>query len=71
MLEKEGLALRTCEKLKLENIEPKNEEWEKMIFSVKKRYKQRHKHSDSRKVCKIRRFIYFCDRSSKTWRICQ
>ena len=35
MLEKEGLALRTCEKLKLENIEPKNEEWEKMIFSVK------------------------------------
>lgn len=31
MLEKEGLALRTCEKLKLENIEPKNEEWEKKI----------------------------------------
>lgn len=29
MLEKEGLAIRACEKLKLENIEPKNEEWEK------------------------------------------
>lgn len=35
MLEKEGLAIRACEKLKLENIEPKNEEWEKMIFKVK------------------------------------
>ena len=42
MLEKEGLALRTCEKLKLENIEPKNEEWEKMIEhfkNVDKKYK--------------------------------
>lgn len=35
MLEKEGLAIRACEKLKIENIEPKNEEWEKMIFKVK------------------------------------
>lgn len=35
MLEREGLAIRACEKLKLENIKPKNEEWEKMIFNVK------------------------------------
>lgn len=29
MLEKEGLAIAVCEHLKLKNIEPKNEEWEK------------------------------------------
>ena len=33
MLEKEGLAIAVCEHLKLKNIEPKNEEWEKMIKS--------------------------------------
>ncbi len=35
MLEKEGLAIRTCEKLKLDNVEPKNIEWEQMIEKVK------------------------------------
>lgn len=35
MLENEGLAIRTCEKLKLENLEPKNAEWENMITRVK------------------------------------
>ncbi len=36
MLEKEGLAIAVCEHLKLKNIEPKNEEWEKMIKHFKK-----------------------------------
>jgi hypothetical protein len=42
MLEKEGLATSICKHLKLEKIEPKNEEWEKMIEhfkNVDKKYK--------------------------------
>ncbi len=35
MLEEEGLARVVCEKLQLDNIEPKNEEWEKMINVIK------------------------------------
>ena len=35
MLEKEGLAKVVCEKFRLENIEPKNEEWEKLIDRIK------------------------------------
>ena len=35
MLEKEGLAIGICKHLKLENIEPKNEKWEKMIEHFK------------------------------------
>lgn len=34
MLEEEGLAKVVCNKLKLDNIEPKNEEWEKMINKI-------------------------------------
>ena len=42
MLEKEGLATDVCKHLKLENSEPKNEAWEKMIEHFKdidKKYK--------------------------------
>ena len=42
MLEKEGLATDVCKHLKLENSEPKNEKWEKMIEHFKdidKKYK--------------------------------
>ncbi len=35
MLEREGLADVVCEKLHLENREPKNENWEKMINNIK------------------------------------
>ena len=35
MLENEGLAREVCKHLKLENIEPKNERWEKMIAKIK------------------------------------
>lgn len=35
MLEQEGLAQVVCEKLHLENKEPKNENWEKMINNIK------------------------------------
>ena len=35
MLEQEGLAQVVCEKLHLENKEPKNENWEKMINDIK------------------------------------
>ena len=35
MLEKEGLADVVCSKLRLENIEPKNENWEEMINRIK------------------------------------
>ena len=35
MLEQEGLAEVVCEKLHLENKEPKNENWEKMINGIK------------------------------------
>ena len=35
MLEKHGLARAVCEKLKLENKEPKNEEWEKLIETIR------------------------------------
>lgn len=34
MLEEEGLAKVVCNKLKLDNTEPKNEEWEKMINKI-------------------------------------
>lgn len=34
MLEEEGLALQTCKHLKLENLEPHNEEWERMIKNI-------------------------------------
>lgn len=42
MLEKEGLATSICKHLRLEKIEPKNDEWEKMIEhfkNVDKKYK--------------------------------
>ena len=35
MLEKEGLAKAVCEKLRLKNSEPHNEEWEKLIKKIK------------------------------------
>ena len=35
MLEKHGLAKAVCKKLKLENIEPQNEEWEKLINTIR------------------------------------
>ena len=35
MLEKQGLAEVVCEKLRLENREPKNENWKKMIDNIK------------------------------------
>ena len=35
MLEEEGLAEVVCNKLRLENREPKNEDWEKMIKKIK------------------------------------
>ncbi len=35
MLEKYGLAKAVCKKLKLENIEPQNEEWEKLIETIR------------------------------------
>ena len=35
LLEKEGLAKAVCKKLNLSNIEPQNEEWEKMIENIK------------------------------------
>ena len=35
MLEKEGLARAVCRKLNLKNIEPHNEEWEKLINKIK------------------------------------
>lgn len=35
MLEKEGLAVSVCKHLRLDNIEPQNEEWEKMIERIK------------------------------------
>lgn len=34
MLEKEGLATQVCKHLKLDKIEPHNEEWEKMIEKI-------------------------------------
>ena len=37
MLEEEGLALETCKHLGLENIEPHNEEWAKMIKNIKEK----------------------------------
>lgn len=37
MLEEEGLAIETCKHLALENIEPHNEEWEKMIKNTKEK----------------------------------
>lgn len=37
MLEEEGLALETCKRLGLENIEPHNEEWAKMIKNIKEK----------------------------------
>ena len=36
MLEKEGLGVAVCKHLALENVEPHNEEWEKMIDKIKK-----------------------------------
>ena len=36
MLENQGLAVQTCKHLKLENKEPKNEEWEAMIANIRK-----------------------------------
>lgn len=36
MLEKQGLAVQTCKHLKLENIEPQNEEWEAMMANIRK-----------------------------------
>lgn len=35
MLEKYGLARAVCKKLKLENIEPQNAEWEKLIETIR------------------------------------
>lgn len=35
MLEKQGLAVAACKHLHLDNIEPKNEAWEKMIENIK------------------------------------
>lgn len=35
MLEKQGLATAVCKKLKLDNLEPQNEEWEKLINTIK------------------------------------
>ena len=35
MLEKYGLATAVCKKLQLSNIEPKNEEWEKLIENIR------------------------------------
>jgi len=35
MLEKYGLATAVCKKLKLEKVEPKNEEWEKLINTIR------------------------------------
>ena len=35
MLEKYGLAKAVCKQLRLENIEPKNEEWEKMLDNIR------------------------------------
>jgi len=35
MLEKYGLATAVCKKLQLANIEPKNEEWEKLIENIR------------------------------------
>ncbi len=35
MLEKQGLATAVCKHLQLENIEPKNQEWETMIEDIK------------------------------------
>lgn len=35
MLEKYGLATAVCKKLKLENIEPQNEEWENLIDNIR------------------------------------
>ena len=34
MLEKEGLAVQVCKHLRLDNIEPKNGKWEKMIENI-------------------------------------
>ena len=36
MIEKQGLAVQTCKHLRLDNIEPKNEEWEAMIANIRK-----------------------------------
>lgn len=36
MLEKQGLAVQTCKHLRLDNIEPKNEEWEAMIANIRR-----------------------------------
>ncbi len=35
MLEKQGLAKAVCKKLNLDKIEPKNEEWEKLIETIR------------------------------------
>ncbi len=36
LLEKEGLAMQVCKHLRLENIEPHNEEWEKLNKKIQK-----------------------------------
>ena len=36
MLEEQGLAIQTCKKLQLKNIEPKNDEWIKITQKIKK-----------------------------------
>ncbi len=36
MLEKQGLAVQTCKHLKLDSVEPKNEEWEEMLAKIRK-----------------------------------
>ena len=35
LLEQEGLAREVCKHLRLENVEPKNEKWEKMIENIR------------------------------------
>ena len=36
MLEKQGLAVQTCKHLKLDSVEPKNEEWEEMLAKIRR-----------------------------------
>lgn len=36
MLEKQSLAVQTCKHLKLDNIDPQNEEWEAMMANIRK-----------------------------------
>ena len=35
MLEKQGLAVSVCKKLKLDKVEPKNEDWERLIETIR------------------------------------